>query len=316
MKNARDLPIRIQKEEATLRRLPKNHPKFNKLKNSIEKRKAGHRGELNVDYHLSFLPSKYTILNNLHLKNGEKEFEIDRLLLSPNLILDIETKNYGGILIFHKDSKQLIQIFNGIEKGYPNPIQQAERQLFNLSKWLEARKLPSSPMDYLVTISFPKTIIKSDDDTIFQKILHAEHIVNKILELAKTHKTPLFDEKTLRKFKKTFLKASSPPDIIILEIWDIDPSEILTGVICPYCQHLPMIRLHSRWYCPNCKLESKNAHIQAIEDYFLIFKDTITNKECREFLHIPSRRTVEYILRSMSLVAAGTTKGTTYSKSP
>lgn len=313
LNSEQNLPLRIQKEEALLKRLLKNHLKYFAISQSIETRKAGHRGELNVDYHLSFLPKhKYEILKGLHLQNGPYKFQIDKLLLSPNFILDIEVKNLKGTLFFDKFSKQLLQRYDDIEKGYPNPIQQAERQILNLKEWLTQRKFPSIPLCYLVAIGFPQTIIKSDDNSIFQKVLHAEHLVTKIENLEITHKIPLLDDKTLRKIKRTLLKENSPPEINILEKWDISPSEVLTGVFCPFCQYLPMLRMHSRWYCPNCKSESKDAHFQAIHDYFLIMKSTISNKECRDFLHLPTRTTAAYLLKNMNLTQTGTTKGIVY----
>lgn len=316
MKKVEEIPKRIQSEEALLGRLPKNHPKYIKIKNSIEKRRAGYRGECNVDYHLSFLQkSKYIILKDLNLQYDEKRFQIDRLLLSPYFLLDLEIKNYSGSLFFDTKSKQLIQKYNEIEKGYPNPLQQAERQLSQLGSWLRDRRLPNTPLDYLIAISYPKTILKSNSDAIFRKVLHAEHLVNKIVELEAHYKKPLFEDKTLRKIKKQLLKENTPPNLSILEVWDIDPSEILLGVQCPRCSLLPMKRLFGEWLCLNCNTISKNAHLKAIEDYFLIMKPTITNKECRSFLRIESRRTAERILKSLNVAPVGNKKGTFYIKS-
>lgn len=315
MINEANLPIRLQKEEALLQRLPKSHPKYEKIRKSIAKRRAGHQGELNVDYHLSYLPTnKFTILPDLHLKNANKKFQIDRLLLSPNLILNIEIKNLAGTLFFDRDSKQLIQTYNNKEKGYPNPMEQAKRQLFNLTNWLQKHKLTHPPLDYFVTISFPSTILRSNDRSFFQKVFHAEHLVKKIKEIEQLHPNPIIDDKILRKMKRTFLKENSPSNSSILDVWEIDVKDILLGVQCPRCSRLPMSRQYGVWFCSSCNSTSKDAHIQAIHDYFLLMKSSITNKECREFLSIPSRRVAENILKGSGLIPIGNTKNTYYKK--
>lgn len=312
MNEERKIPIRLLQEEALLRRLPKEHPLLPKISGEVKRRKAGHRGEQNIDYYLSFLPeNKYRIFRSLRLID-KHFFQIDTLLLSPQLIFSIETKNIVGTLTFDKHSEQLIRKYGEIEEGFSNPILQAERHVIQLRNWLHKHKFPTIPIEYLVTITQSQTILKSNHIDIFKKVIHTEQVISKIQSIDKLYQTDVIDEKMMRKISKTLIKEDTSASNDILQFWNISPVEITPGVECPFCHTFPMIRIHGAWCCPVCKEESKDAHIQAIQDYFLLLGETMTNKQCREFLMISSRRTAEQLLNSMNLTREGETKGIVY----
>jgi hypothetical protein len=312
MNEERKIPIRLLQEEALLRRLPKEHPLLPKISSEVKRRKAGHRGEKNIDYYLSFLPeNKYRIFRSLRLMD-KHFFQIDTLLLSPQLIFSIETKNIVGTLTFDKHSEQLIRKYGEIEEGFSNPILQAERHVFQLRNWLHKHKFPAIPIEYLVTITQPQTILKSNHIDIFKKVIHTEQVIGKIQSIDKLYQTDVIDEKIMRKISRTLIKEDTSASNDILQFWNISPLEIAPGVECPFCHTFPMIRIHGAWSCPVCKEVSKDAHIQAILDYFLLLGETMTNKQCRDFLLISSRRTAEQLLNSMNFTREGGTKGTVY----
>jgi hypothetical protein len=312
MNKERKIPIRLLQEEALLRRLPKGHPLLPKIGSSVERRKAGHRGEQNIDYHLSFLPqNKYLIFRGLRLID-QHPFQIDTLLLSPRLILSIETKNISGTLTFDKHSEQMIRKYGDTEEGFSNPLRQAERQVIQLRNWLHKHKFPAIPIEYFVTISQSQTILKSNHMNLFEKVIHTEQVVNRIQSIDKRYRTDIIDEKMIRKISRTLIKEDTYASSDILKSWNISPSEIVPGVECPFCHTIPMTRTHGKWCCSVCKEISKDAHIQAIKDYFLLLGKTMSNKQCREFLFISSKRTAEQLLNSMNLTREGVTRGIVY----
>jgi hypothetical protein len=316
MRQERKPPLRLLQEEALTGRISKTHPLLPKILNSIGARKGGYRGEQDIDYHLTFLPqNKYTILRDLRLID-QFPFQIDTVLLSTQLILAIETKNISGTLFFDKNSNQMIRKINDVEEGFSNPLLQVQRQTHQLKNWLLQHKFPPIPIEYLVTISQPKTILKSNHPQIFNKVIHTDQVVDKIISIEKSYPSHIVDEKGIRRISKMLIKEDTSSSNNILASWGITPQEIITGVACPACHRIPMIRLFSTWYCPSCKEESKDAHIQALKDYFLLMGSTITNKQCREFLHISSRRTSEQLLKSMNLTKVGSTKGIYYTEGP
>ena len=209
MTQERRPPLRLLQEEALARRLPKTHPLLPKILNSIGARKGGYRGEQDIDYHLTFLPqNKYTIFRGLRLID-QFAFQIDTVLLSTKLIFAIETKNYSGTLYFDKDSKQMIRRMDDVEEGFPNPLLQVQRQTHQLKNWLLQHKFPPIPIESLVTISQPKTILKSNQPEIFKKIFHTEHVVDKIISIEKGYSSHIVDEKGIRRISKMLVKEDT-----------------------------------------------------------------------------------------------------------
>ncbi|MDM5340322.1 nuclease-related domain-containing protein [Fictibacillus enclensis] len=159
MKN-RKLPVHIRKLEALLRRLPTEHVKRREIEEQLARRMAGYRGEQSLDYYLGFL-TNYFILHDLRLPDRDHHFQLDTLLISPYFILILEVKNISGTLIFDDHFKQLIRVTPEKEEGFPDPILQVERHRDQLSGWLSGQKLEKVPIETLVVISYPNTVIKN-----------------------------------------------------------------------------------------------------------------------------------------------------------
>jgi hypothetical protein len=95
---------------------------------------------------------------------------------------------------------------------------------------------------------------------------------------------------------------NTPPTSYLFKNYGIQRSELLTGVRCPsYTSLLPLIRDKQKWYCPSCHKFSKDAHIKALKDYFLLFDTKITNQQFREFAHLKSSDTAKRLLLSANL---------------
>ncbi|WP_226681199.1 nuclease-related domain-containing protein [Sutcliffiella horikoshii] len=77
-----------------------------------------------------------------------------------------------------------------------------------------------------------------------------------------------------------------PRDVNILKDYNIDPTEILTGVACPNCNKLAMEKHPREWSCPYCKHQSKNAHTQTLIDYYFLYGTPISIREVGKILHI------------------------------
>jgi hypothetical protein len=59
-----------------------------------------------------------------------------------------------------------------------------------------------------------------------------------------------------------------------------------------------------------------DAHLQAIEDCFLLYGPEATNADFREFLHLPSQRKTAYLVEKLHLPTSGTKKGMIYHQPP
>jgi len=312
----RTIPLVILILEALCRRLPLNYPKYQLILEELGRRHAGYKGEVSLDYYLRLLPfDKYLILHDLNLPDGDYNCQIDTLLLTPEFALIIEVKNMTGKLIFDTENEQFMQINNDKDKGYPDPIAQCERHKEYLEKLMSEHKFPPVPVDYLVVISngYASYVINGKNTQKAKtRICKSDAFLNKIQFFEKQYPNPLLQAKELRKLSRFLVKMNKVPTSYILKKYGIKKADLINGVCCPYCDYLPLERKKKKWYCPSCDKYSKDAHINTLKDYFLLFDAKITNQEFRKFAHIKSHDTAKRLLLSVNLNYSGTKKGRTY----
>jgi ribosomal protein L37AE/L43A len=308
-------PLIIQKLQALLRRLPADHPKQEFLREDLKKFEAGYRGEQNVKYHLSFLPQNdYHFFYDLRLSTQEHLFQIDVLLLTSKFIMILEVKNIYGTLFFEKQFHQFIRTTQDKEEGFPNPLFQAQRHSKLLKQWLHFNKFPEIPVDYLVVISNPSSILKTSetDHDILNKIIHAEKVTLKIQAISKKFSNSILTARQLKKLSSKLMIENLPQEPNILRKYELLPESILKGVQCPECKAIPIQRKNGYWLCSFCGNKSKSAHQQAIIDYLLLINPTISNQACRDFLSIACKDTALLLLKTAGLKAEKKGRGSNY----
>ncbi len=299
IKKERKKTLRIRKYEALLRRLPQSHPKREQIQQDYKKYLAGFRGELAVDYHLKYIGSSFDIYQDVRLPINDSYFQIDTLLVSQQVIVILEVKNFAGTLHFDEELMQMIRTFEEKEEGYAHPIFQVKRNALLLKKRLSLDKFPDIPIEFLVVISNPSTIIK------FRKtsyhIIHAGALPDRLITLHQKYKYDYFEKKDLKRVSTLIQKKDIPDNPNLLQYYSIPKDEILKGVHCPACHSVSMTRNKGFWNCPLCKYRSKTAHIDTFEDYALLIDTTITNQECRCFFKIASRNISYKILKELDV---------------
>lgn len=310
----RKIPIYLQQLEALFRRVPADHPKRNAISETLAKHKAGYKGEQAIDYPLSFLPDKeYSILHDIRLFDQGHYFQMDTLLLSSRFILLLEIKNITGTLLFDSEFNQLIRISEQKSEGFPDPILQMKRQERQLQKWLHLYGFSTLPIESFVVISMPRTIIKasSHDQDFSQKVIHSANLPNRIEDLKRMH-VEILSSKDIQELTLQMTTNHSPLHRNILEQYQVTKRELLKGVHCPACSHLPMVKTMKGWHCLNCNGISKFAHEDALQDYALLIGTTATNGELKEFLHITSSSIIKRLVHVMNLPYKGEKKGRKY----
>lgn len=308
----RFIPFRILVLEAILRRLPLSHAKYQQLLEELGRRKAGYEGEVAMDFYYRSLPKqKYWIFHDLNLPDGEFNLQIDTLILSSEFILIIGVKNMAGKLIFDTDNEQFIQINNDKEKGYSDPIAQAERHQEFIEKLLAEYHFPKVPVDYIVALSNPYcsyVISGKKTKKAMPRICKGDAFLHKVQFFEKMYTEPVFTSKELKKLSRLLIKLNTPPTLYLLQKYGIEKVDLLTGVQCPICKKFSLIRKKQKWFCQTCQSFSKDAHIVALKDYFLLFDLKITNRQFRLFTHLTSIDTAKRLLRSSNLNFSGTNR--------
>lgn len=304
------VPITLLQAEAVERRIEPGHEKMPEVKTKIKILRSGYNGEKELNYQLGQIPNhKYHIFHDLRLPIGDAFFQIDALLLSSNIVINLEGKNHSGKITIEKN--QMIQETFDEREIYENPLAQANRHSTLLKYTME---VPIIPIENLVvfTRSSSEIIIPTGYKDAENKVCKSHDLIKKIEELERYYKKVLMNEQDLLKISDLFLRKHTPNRIDILTSFNIPESDIITGVQCPTCLFAPMIYNMHKWICPKCQCISKDAHNRAIDDYCLIFKPWFTNSEIRNFLHLPSPRTVSYFLSFLNFTRVGHTSDSVY----
>ncbi|MGD6842871.1 nuclease-related domain-containing protein [Bacillus infantis] len=306
------VPERILALEALLRRLEEGSPEWLRVKEDLAKRWAGYYGELSLDYYLSMLPEKeLLVLHDLRIGLSGSFFQIDILVLHAHFALILEVKNILGTLSFDKQFSQMIRTQDEKEEGFPNPIAQAEHHKKQLARWFAERSIPL-PVEALVVISKPSTVLKANSPAISRTVIHSHRLLGKVEELSGHYQQALMDAKELRKTSKLLSKHHTPESIDILSRMRISPDNVRMGIHCGSCGHIPAVRVYGTWLCPKCGAKDKSAHIAALKDYFLLFGKEITNGGFREFAGVESVFAASRLLKGAGLPSNGEKKGKSY----
>ncbi|WP_214907850.1 nuclease-related domain-containing protein [Bacillus sp. ISL-55] len=310
----RSMPKEVKVYEAIVRRLPLNHPRKAEFENKLSRKRAGFKGEKELDYHISQIDhSKLTILHDLRIPFNDTHFQIDSLLISNSLIIPIDSKYYAGTLEFYPEFNQMIQYLNDNEKVYPDPVLQTKIQARQLKAFLISHQYSPPPLEPFVAITHSQAIIKNPTQSkeISQRVFKSPGIFYKINPYLERYQKEIISDQEAKKIVKLLLKKHKPyiPDLKTLNISHVD---IQKGVECPSCNTIGMEKFHSLWGCKRCGHTSKDAHVAALKDYFLINGQTITNGQFRDFLGISSIHQARRMLSQLDLNISGEKKGRVY----
>ncbi|RLQ96640.1 nuclease-related domain-containing protein [Falsibacillus albus] len=308
-------PILLDQLEAFISRILNTYPSWDRANDDFKKVKAGYKGELSLQYPLSYLHhDKYFILHDLRLFTGTHFFQIDVLILSSRFFLILEVKNMVGQICFDTQFEQLVRTIDGKEEGFPNPIKQIQMQCYNLQKWLNRTKYPKVPIETLVVFSNPRSILRTTKhtDDLSKIIIHTPSLLTKIHELEAKYQRNCLSLNKVKHLSSILLENHIPNEINLLERYQSSKDDLIKGVQCPGCKKYPMLKIKRGWHCRYCQLISRDAHLQALRDYLLLVNKKITNNEARDFLNINSRHSVRGLFRSLSIKSIGTKKAARY----
>lgn len=291
-------------------RLPTHHPLvpvFSAKQSAIEAGIGGEERVAEVLRHHTF-PFKNDIFHDLSL-SSDSTFQIDHTILTPYFGVLLETKNIAGTLEFKDNPPQLIRTKeDGEQNSFESPVVQLERNCELLSAWLKGRGF-QLPLYGAVVLAYPKQIVAVPPAK--TQLLFPNMVPSFVKSL------PMQSEK-LNSAAFNWLSAelvkSHRPYIPkpICESYSIPFSDFQTGGRCGTCGKLGLIKIPRSWHCPHCKVNDNQAHVHNLEEWFLIFKRSITNRECREFLHVEDKYTAHRILQGMNLRYEGTFRNRSY----
>ncbi|WP_257009169.1 nuclease-related domain-containing protein [Bacillus sp. 7884-1] len=290
-------------------RLSPTHPMVSTLALKQSIIEAGIGGEQRVAEVLQKyrFPFKNNIFHDLSL-SSDTYFQMDHFFKTPYFGIIFETKNMAGSLEFRDNPPQLIQKReDGQIKYYESPVVQLERNMELMSAWLSQRNI-DFPLYGAIVLAYPKQHVEIPPPN--TKILFPNLIPPFIKSLPQQGER--LDTSTFNKLSGDLLRSHQtyiPKPVC--ESYQIPEGAIQPGVRCVACGNIGMIKLPRTWHCPSCKVNDHLAHQATLDEWFLVVKRTITNRECREFFGVDIH-TATRILQSLPLQTKGTFRNRSY----
>ncbi len=313
---ARVRPRKLYFNEAIIGRVRPNHPKIPIIEEDNRRKEAGFAGEQKFDKLTTTLPKKdYHMFQGLHLTNEDgSSFQIDSFIYNPRYFLDTEVKNMSGELTIDRKAGQMIQKIDNRQFGYEDPLLQAEFQKRHFKNWLMRNGFPIPPFEHLVMMSNQNCVLKFENCNLEDqyRVCRGRQVIYRIEDFDQKYKVEVYSPAMLRKLTRLLLKNDTEPTFDIEKIYQIPRSDLLNGVHCPICRFLGMIYHHGWWICPKCCYKSRDTHLPALRDYFLLYGPEITNQQFREFVGIKSIHTASKMIKKLDLPSTGKNKHRVY----
>jgi hypothetical protein len=293
-----------------LNRFPDHHPFQKEIHTQIKSIEAGYFGESYVDHFLNQMdfPKLHAIFKGLHIQIRPGSYlQIDTLIVTQKYIAILEIKNIKGKIHFQQNPKQLVRKINEETTTYKCPEQQILRHYKKLQYVLNKLNI-QMPIEKRIIFSFSSTHIVQPPEHV--KVLMGCDISNHLDEL-----NELPDAISIATFKRLtkFLTSQSTEFIPkpLAEKYPIDWSSLITGLICPNCQ----LKITIQNRCPICKISRKTLQKLAIEDWFYLCKNSISNSECVHFLQLKDKYAATYLLKKLELEVLNNNKYRRYTHS-
>lgn len=257
---------------------------------------AGYYGECYVDNFLKQVsfPKNHAILKDIHIPiNDNLYLQIDTLIITQKYIAVLEIKNIKGKVFFQRNPYQLVRELDGAITTYKCPEQQLKRHIKKLQILLKQSKV-NIPVKGLIVFAYSKTHIAKPPE--FAKITMGCDITDHIDEY-----NEMSDVITSSTFHRLLGKITSKSTEFmpkpLAQTIHLDQTHIRKGLICPNCH----LKIMNKKHCPTCKISTKLMQQQAIEEWFYLFKNTITNRECIHYLELKDKFAANHILTNLNL---------------
>lgn len=310
IKKEGSVPYKLLGLRVLERRLLTSSREIDVIREHLRTAQAGVNGEKRLKgvFGKYTFPFEHYIFHGLNLRSTGK-FQIDTLFLSHAGAVVLEMKNIGGRIRFSEELGQLIRTLdNGKEDAFECPSVQLERNRMLLGDWFHMRQI-AMPIHGAVVFAKPQQQFENTREHL--RILFPLEVPGYLRSLGGSSEN--VDSTTLKKVVAELEAADREYNPFpMCSTYHIDPRDIATGVMCDACGLFGMTRISRGWLCEICGRFDRHAHRQAIADWFMLFSGTLTNRVCREFLHINDINVAKRLLNGMNISFQGTNKGRAY----
>lgn len=304
----RSEPPEIRQLESLLQRVPNVHPLFPHWTEKLRRITAGFHGEQRVDALWREIPVEcpHYFLHDLFIQNPTTSHQIDTILITSRFILLLEIKSIAGELNFDPQLRQFSRTNkDGSVDGMRNPDDQLRRHEKRVKQFLSAQKV-SLPVIGAIVFTYPSSIVNSRPAN--RIIIQSSGLPYLVDQLLAKYPAELLTARKARQLAGRLLQLHSVRVLRRIEV----QGDLRRGVLCKKCPGLNMVYRYKKWTCPNCSIVEPLAHLRTLEQYRLLVKPLISNREFRDFTCIESVSVASKLLTDSKMTFQGSYKDRVY----
>lgn len=252
--------------------------------------KKGYEGERRFDSLTECLSDKFLILNDLQLESNSSLFQMDTLLITQDILIPCEIKNYEGDYIYENDNFYKCTT----KREITNPLHQLNRIETLLRQFLQKHGYPFAIKGFLTFIN-PKFFLYQAPQN--EKMIFWPQWGNFLKYL---HEQPSRLNKHHHKLAK-FLVESHHHDPPYSKLPPYQYELLRKGILCPKCFSFMSNHTQRKVICEQCGQSEtmESAVVRSVEEFKILFpeKEISTDQVYDWCKIIQSKRIIGRILK-------------------
>lgn len=289
--------------EALLPRLEATIPQYLQLRERYESSMRWHLRLCYLHQHLKQNIITSPVFYGLTLYHQEHLVTFDGLVLTPYVIFLLETTPVADHMLAETDGSLVVENSQNITRSG------AEKKQF-LKVFLQELDLPVIPIHSLTI--FTNYRVKFDENKNHPDIIPLNQLFYRLASLIERYDYASLSPSQFERLTKLLTKQHYIDFKHLIEIYQIPDGSIKKGVWCPGCKEDMMIRAQGYWLCNSCRKRSRDAHLQTLKEFALLYRATITNREARYFLKMDSPQLTARLLAEAKLEQLGQARSRAY----
>ncbi|WP_422122443.1 nuclease-related domain-containing protein [Planococcus sp. X10-3] len=299
--------------ESLLKRMPYNHSQRDYLENQLHRASAGIRGEGKMvkKFREFSMEEAHLPVWDLNMRIVDWIVQIDGLLLTDRCAIVMDSKNVSGEIHYDAATEEYYKkaVPGGEILHLDNPVFQLKKHISFVEKWFKLHDI-NLPVTGLIVFTANNCVFRAKPSgALICKTYQMNEYLYQILRdsplTATSH--PIDDIGKLIAANQVPFKKSP-----LTELYRIDVRDMKPGVYCNKCGVHRMQRVKKSWICADCGNKDASADRLAVQEYFSLIDDELTNKKFREFTGIENSDAARRVLAKYDLEISGERKMRVY----
>ncbi len=248
---------------------------------------------------------------DLNMKIKKWTVQIDGLLLTERCAIVMDSKNVSGEIHYNAATEEYYKkaMPGGEILHLDNPVFQLDKHINFMENWFASQGI-NLPVKGLIIYTAKNCVFQSKPTgALICKTYQMNGYLHRILRdsplTAVSH--PLQDIEKLIAANQVPFELSP-----LSETYRINFKDLKTGVYCNKCGGHGMQRVKKSWICSACGNKDAAADRLAVQEYFALVSDELTNRKFREFSGITDSDAARRVLSKYDLEISGVRKMRVY----